>query len=80
MTADKSEHSHELKTLRSIMTTSQKHIYTKHIVKLLDAFLHEGPNGSHQCLGFELLGPTIDFVLNDFITSEDNPSRNLSED
>lgn len=27
--------------------------------------MHEGPNGHHQCLVFELLGPTIDVIMND---------------
>lgn len=30
------------------------------VVHLLDIFQHEGPNGLHQCLVFELLGPSLD--------------------
>jgi serine/threonine protein kinase len=33
-------------------------------VRLLDDFYHAGPNGHHQCLVFELLGPSIDNVIN----------------
>lgn len=43
----------------------------KYIVKLLDDFLHTGPNGTHQCLVFELLGPSVDMVLQDYHISGD---------
>lgn len=33
---------------------------------MLDSFCHEGPNGAHQCLVFELLGPSVDKVLADY--------------
>lgn len=33
-------------------------------MRLLDDFYHAGPNGHHQCLVFELLGPSIDNVIN----------------
>ncbi|KAF2666344.1 hypothetical protein BT63DRAFT_416729 [Microthyrium microscopicum] len=33
------------------------------IVTLLDTFFHQGPNGKHKCLVFELLGPTIYFLV-----------------
>lgn len=36
---------------------------SKHIVQLLDHFVHEGPNGSHPCLVLELLGPSIHAVI-----------------
>jgi serine/threonine protein kinase len=31
---------------------------SQHITSLLDAFQHEGPNGKHQCLVFEVMGET----------------------
>lgn len=37
-----------------------------YIVQLLDSFSHHGPNGIHQCLVFELLGPAVDIVLQDY--------------
>ncbi|KAF5327327.1 hypothetical protein D9619_004016 [Psilocybe cf. subviscida] len=30
------------------------------VMRLFDHFLHTGPNGTHQCIVTELLGPTID--------------------
>jgi serine/threonine-protein kinase SRPK3 len=35
----------------------------KYIVRLLDSFIHKGPNGNHQCLVLELLGPAIEREL-----------------
>ena len=50
--------------LRILQDLSQKR--ARYIVKLLDSFIHQGPNGSHQCLVFELLGPSVDFVVYDY--------------
>jgi serine/threonine-protein kinase SRPK3 len=58
MTADHTNNSRELGNLRYLAGCSQ-------IVQLLDDFIHQGPNGTHQCLVFELLGPTIDFIIAD---------------
>lgn len=41
-------------------------------MQLLDSFSHYGPNGIHQCLVFELLGPSVDRVLADYHESQDN--------
>lgn len=32
-------------------------------MRLLDGFYHTGPNGRHQCLVVELLGPSLDNVI-----------------
>jgi serine/threonine-protein kinase SRPK3 len=34
----------------------------KHIVRLLDDFSHDGPNGTHACLVYELLGLSVSTV------------------
>lgn len=44
---------------------------SNHVVLLLDSFIHLGPNGSHKCLVFELLGPTVDTVVADYGMLED---------
>lgn len=41
------------------------HPGSKYIVRLLDEFLLEGPNGCHQCLVFDLLGPTVNTMVDD---------------
>lgn len=62
-TADSTRQSQELQTLRALQTDDA----ANHVVRLLDSFVHEGPNGSHQCLVLELLGPSVDYLLeNDF--------------
>lgn len=63
--------SRELQTLRHLEEHSQANFPT-YIVQLLDSFTHEGPNGIHQCLVFELLGPTVDKVLADYHEGRDN--------
>ena len=37
-------------------------LHQHYIVQLLDHFSHTGPNGTHDCLVFELLGPTVDAI------------------
>lgn len=34
-----------------------------HVVRLLDSFIHTGPNGTHRCLVLELLGPNLDYII-----------------
>ena len=65
MMADITKDSHELSTLRSLAMHSGGDLCSKHIVDLLDDFLHQGPNGIHQCPVFELLGPTVDMIVSD---------------
>ena len=62
MTADSITQSRELQILQSLQQIGHLHC----IVQLLDSFIHQGPNGSHQCFIFELLGPTIDTVVADY--------------
>jgi serine/threonine-protein kinase SRPK3 len=71
ITADNTEECKELRNLRSISEYSQENLASRYIVQLLDEFLHQGPNGSHQCLVFELLGPTVNAVLEDLYLSKD---------
>jgi len=60
--ADTPKPSRELQILQHL---HQKRA-ARQIVQLLDYFVHHGPNGSHQCLVFELLGPSVDFVVGDY--------------
>jgi len=61
-TADASTRSRELETLHHLRRARAAH----RIARLLDSFVHDGPNGRHQCLVFELLGPTVDWVVSDY--------------
>jgi serine/threonine protein kinase len=42
------------------------------VVQLLDSFVHKGPNGDHQCLVFELLGPAVETVVLDYAGGGDH--------
>ncbi|GAB0137716.1 hypothetical protein EsDP_00005972 [Epichloe bromicola] len=60
--AETSIPSPELLNLQSI----PQHTGPDCVAHLIDSFVHEGPNGSHQCTVTELLGPTIDTVVADY--------------
>ena len=66
MTADATANSHELGILKSLAEHCQGNLGSKYVVQLLDDFQHQGPNGIHQCLVFEVLGPTLDKVTSDY--------------
>lgn len=70
MTANSSI-SRELQILKTLEKQSQRGLSSKYIVQLLDTFTHKGPNGAHQCLVFELLGPSVDKVLSDYHEAHD---------
>lgn len=65
--AARANQSRELQSLRALSQYSNTNPNPgfEHIVRLLDDFLLEGPNGCHQCLVFELLGPTVNVMVND---------------
>lgn len=52
-------HSRELRVLRLLSSSSSTHPGSQHVVQLLDDFQHAGPNGTHTCLVFEVLGPNV---------------------
>lgn len=52
----------ELSILQSVQKNSPPH----YAPRLVDSFVHVGPNGSHQCLVIELLGPSVDTVVADY--------------
>ena len=70
MTA-RSSASRELQHFKHLERHSQGSLSSNYIVQLLDSFTHEGPNGAHQCLVFELLGPSVDRVLADYYGGQD---------
>ncbi|KAH6717117.1 kinase-like domain-containing protein [Leptodontidium sp. MPI-SDFR-AT-0119] len=56
--ADSSADNRELEALRVLRETTAIH----HFVRRFDGFLHHGPNGCHQCIVFELLGPSVENI------------------
>lgn len=65
MTA-KVEKSRELSNFQYLDEKCLGNLSANYIVQLLNSFVHKGPNGVHQCLIFELLGPSVDHVLKDY--------------
>ena len=49
----------EIKLLNRIVEASDSHPGKKHVVGLLDSFEHKGPNGTHVCMVFEVLGENL---------------------
>ena len=63
--ADRRNQSRELQSLRALAQHSNVNPGSKFIIQILDDFVHKGPNGCHQCLVFELLGPTVYSMVKD---------------
>lgn len=55
--------SRERQVLRMLSAASSAHPGSKHVVQLIDDFQHTGPNGTHSCLVFEVLGPNVPTVI-----------------
>ncbi|KAI9035636.1 protein kinase [Aspergillus affinis] len=53
------EHDGKTRELQIMKELASHHPRPKHTVHLLDDFDIRGPNGSHKCLVYELLGPNI---------------------
>jgi serine/threonine-protein kinase SRPK3 len=49
----------EIEILETVNSGNEFHEGKKHIVKLLDHFIHKGPNGNHVCMIFEVLGENM---------------------
>ncbi|KAE9365567.1 kinase-like protein [Stipitochalara longipes BDJ] len=49
----------EIKLLNKIVAAKPDHPGRKHVVSLLDSFEHKGPNGTHVCMVFEVLGENL---------------------
>ncbi|RYC57712.1 hypothetical protein CHU98_g8495 [Xylaria longipes] len=62
---------HETQLLRLISPVpSDAHTGRGHIVQLLDSFYIDRPNGKHQCLVLELLGPSVPDIVDFYCRDE----------
>ena len=71
-TADSSSSSRECKVLQELEHYAEEKKTTLrsfHITRLLDHFVHKGPNGSHDCLVFPLLGPSTSTLINPYFSA-----------
>jgi serine/threonine-protein kinase SRPK3 len=60
--AEISENNRELKVLRALKELGAE-TGSHHVMQLFDQFHVEGPNGKHECLILEFLGPSVSDVL-----------------
>lgn len=49
----------EIKLLDKVTTSDMHHPGHEHVIQLLDTFTHQGPNGVHVCMVFEVLGENL---------------------
>lgn len=49
----------EIKLLQRIISSDPSHPGRRHVIGFLDHFRHKGPNGSHVCMVFEVLGENL---------------------
>ncbi|CAD6887157.1 unnamed protein product [Tilletia laevis] len=49
----------EIKLLQKLVAANPNHAGRRHCVSLLDHFKHRGPNGTHVCMVFEVLGENL---------------------
>lgn len=63
MTAAMTETSRELRWYDALGAWRPDSPYSKYVVRLLDHFIIEGPNGAHLALAFELMGPNVRSIV-----------------
>lgn len=57
---DESHRHHELEVLKHLRDRfDENEDGNQHVVRILDHFDHQGPNGLHHCIVAELLGPSL---------------------
>jgi serine/threonine-protein kinase SRPK3 len=66
MTAESAEKFQELRNLHALANSLRESLSSNYIVQLLDEFTHQGPNGTHKCLAFELLSPSVRYIVEDY--------------
>jgi serine/threonine-protein kinase SRPK3 len=59
--------SREHKILNILADLDSGETGSEHVMQFLDAFDVEGPNGKHECLVLEFLGPSVSDVLERYV-------------
>ncbi|KAF4483451.1 CMGC SRPK kinase [Fusarium agapanthi] len=75
ITISEVEESGELKILRALSTLPIHHPGSSHVNQLLDYFTLVGPNGSHDCLVLELVGPNVADIVELHCKDDRLPSK-----
>lgn len=58
---------------------AKKPLKSFHITRLLTSFVHQGPNGSHTCLVFPLLGPSALNIVDDCSGAAEDKDRDYHD-
>lgn len=72
MAAAVSKESTEVHNSQLLQKASETGPPTKHVVQVLDSFMHQGPNGDHRCIVLELLGPSVGKIMSLYTRAEDD--------
>ncbi|KAG8158661.1 hypothetical protein KVR01_011783 [Diaporthe batatas] len=67
--------SQEQHILRAISALPRVHPGRNHVVQMFDHFEEKGPNGTHDCLVLELLGPNVPDLIDSSYSDERLPAR-----
>lgn len=65
----------EVRILRRLASIPAKHDGQRHLRKLTDHFFHDGPNGRHQCLVFDVDGVSVPTLVTRYGGSARLPGR-----
>ncbi|KAG6119860.1 hypothetical protein E4U13_007213 [Claviceps humidiphila] len=71
----KVEDSRELRMLRALSSLPKDHPGSSYVNHMLDHFTLVGPNGTHNCLVLELVGPNVEAFVNAYCIDGRLPSR-----
>ncbi|KAG6244467.1 hypothetical protein E4U24_005103, partial [Claviceps purpurea] len=71
----KVEHGRELRILRALSAPPKDHPGSSYVNQMLDHFILVGPNGTHNCLVLELVGPNVQEFVEVYCIDGRLPSR-----
>ncbi|KAF5645960.1 CMGC SRPK kinase [Fusarium tjaetaba] len=67
--------SKEIEILQKLAASPRFHAESSYVNQMLDHFSVVGPNGSHNCLVLELIGPNVSDVIENYCGEDRLPSR-----
>ena len=70
-----SEKSNEVRALQLLASFPSTRDGPRHLRKLTDHFLYDGPNGRHQCLGFDVDGVSVATLVTRYGSDARLPGR-----
>ncbi|KAI0809592.1 kinase-like protein [Xylaria sp. FL0064] len=73
--SERGERNREFKVLLAIAAIRSEQPGSRHLMPMLDHFQLDGPNGTHDCLVLELLGPSVPDLLDARFRGERLPGK-----